>query len=204
MLRDVGVGPANTCLPVCIMAPSSGGLAAAHADNVKILQSEHGPFSPGSAACLFRDTGGVTMISSVRRILRKAGLPGKAHGQLHGSVIALLPEGFVVRKQPGPMSTGCFRCADCGDQRVRSEVKRIVQRRLHLDSCNMPVGGGRSRDGAAQRLRANNEVQRHAAVCWHDVEHFNESGAVSTNLGSSFEPCLLSSTMVVKLHFEEH
>eukprot|EP00439_Symbiodinium_sp_Y106_P029620 s7103_g3.t1 len=73
----------------------------------------------------------------------------------------------------------CFRCAACGDQRIYLEVKR----RLRLDLCDMPVGGCASRDGVGWRRHASNEVHHHAAVLWHDLEHFNEGGAESTHLG---------------------
>ena len=140
--KQIGVDLANKCLPVCAMAPSSGaaGVAADHLEE-KIPLSKHGP-DPGTTACYLCTAGSTTRTSasSMRRILRRCGHSGRAGDQNHGSVIAFLPEGYVIRKHPGPMSVGCFRCAGCGDQRIVDEVKRIVHSRVRRGLRDMPVG----------------------------------------------------------------
>ena len=141
------------------MAPSSGGdVAVCMTGDLK--KKEHGPCSPGATACLFRGwgaTGGVKAMSAstVRRILRQEGLPGKAKDQDHGCVVALLREGYIVRKHPGPMRFGCFECCDCGNRDILSAVKRIVRARLRLDHCEMPVGGHSGDDGVRLSTHAN-------------------------------------------------
>ena len=82
----------------------------------------------------------------------------------------------MIRKHPGPMSAGCFRCAGCGDQRIVDEVKRIVHSRVRRGLRDMPVGEYVYGAGAARRLHAAAEVLNHA-VLWHDLEHFAEGGA---------------------------
>ena len=160
------------------MAPSSGaaGVAADHLEE-KIPLSKHGP-DPGTTACYLCAAGSTTRTSasSMRRILRRCGHSGRAGDQNHGSVIAFLPEGYVIRKHPGPMSAGCFRCAGCGDQRIVDEVKRIVHSRVRRGLRDMPVGEYVYGAGAARRLHAAAEVLNHA-VLWHDLEHFAEGGA---------------------------
>ena len=141
------------------MAPSNGGdVAVCMTGDLK--KKEHGPCSPGATACLFRGwgaTGGVKAMSAstVRRILRQEGLPGKAKDQAHGCVVAFLREGYIVRKHPGPMRFGCFECCDCGNRDILSTVKRIVRARLHLDHCEMPVGGHSGDDGVRLSTHAN-------------------------------------------------